>query len=173
MLQSVRALVMPSVQSRLVLLVNHVLSREPVAMQRMRAHAGRRVRVDVTGAPAWLPAQWLPAATVQVSPAGLLEIDESAGAPDLSLRVAAPAPTQLLAALAGQARPQVQVEGDAALAADMNWLVDNLRWDIEADLSQAIGPAAAHQVVRVARGVAAALRAAVPGGAGAGDTVGR
>lgn len=167
MLQSVRALVLPPVQSRLVLLVNHVLAREPVAMERMRAHAGRQVSVDVTGLPGWLPLD-APSATVQITPAGLFELDQTPGdAPaDLALRLVAPVPSQVLAALAGQARPQVQIDGDAALAADMNWLVDNLRWDIEADLASAIGPMAAHQVVRVARGAAAALRAAVPGGAG-------
>jgi ubiquinone biosynthesis protein UbiJ len=147
-----------------VLLVNHVLSREPVAMQRLQPHAGRRVLIESTGLPAWLPS--LPAATVLITPAGLFELIESqASAPDLALRVTVPAPAQVLAALAGQGRPQVQVEGDAVLATDMNWLVDNLRWDIEADLAQAIGPAAAHQMASAGRSVAAALRAAVPGGA--------
>jgi len=40
------------------------------------------------------------------------------------------------------------VSGDAALAGDVHWLIENLRWDIEDDLSRLIDPALAHQVVR-------------------------
>jgi ubiquinone biosynthesis protein UbiJ len=160
MLHSVRALVLPAVQSRLVLIVNHVLAREPVAMDRLRAHQARRVRIEAAGLPALLPA--LPPMSLAVTPAGLFELDADAAAADLTLRLQAPAPAQWLATLAGEARPQVQIEGDAALAGDMHWLVDNLRWDIEADLAQAVGPAVAHQAMRVGRAVAAALRARAP-----------
>jgi ubiquinone biosynthesis accessory factor UbiJ len=160
MWHSVRALVLPAVQSRLVLILNHVLSREPVATQRLRAHAGRRVRVEASGLPALLPS--LPPMSVAVTPAGLFELATEDLTADLSLRVQAPAPAQWLATLSGQVAPQVQIEGDAALAGEMQWLVDNLRWDIEADLAQAIGPAAAHQAMRVGRAIAAALRARSP-----------
>jgi ubiquinone biosynthesis protein UbiJ len=68
----------------------------------------------------------------------------------------------VLAALSGDARPQVQVEGDAALAGDVQWLVANLRWDIEADLADVIGPMAAHELMRVGRGAAAVLRRWIP-----------
>jgi ubiquinone biosynthesis accessory factor UbiJ len=162
MWQSVRALVLPAVQSRLLLVINHVLSREPVATQRLRPHAGRRLRVEAAGLPALLPP--LPPLVVAVTPAGLFEGVDAADAADLTLRVQAPAPAQWLAALAGEARPQVQIEGDAALAGDMHWLVDNLRWDVEADLAEALGPAVAHQVVQVGRGAAAALRRGMPAG---------
>lgn len=151
---------LPAVQSRLVLVVNHVLSREPVAMDRLRAHAGRRVRVEAAGLPALLPA--LPPMCVTITPAGLFELDAEDSVADLSLRVQVPAPAEWPAALSGEARPQVQIEGDAALAGEMHWLVDNLRWDIEADLAGALGSAAAHQAMRVGRGIAAALRARAP-----------
>lgn len=58
-------------------------------------------------------------------------------------------------ALAGQ-RPQVEIEGDAALAGDVNWLVTNLRWDIADDVERLLGPAAAQaltQAAQVLRGV--------------------
>ncbi len=163
MLRSVPSLVLPALQARLVLLVNHVLSREPVAMQRLKPHAGRRVRVEAQGAPPWLPA--LPAALVLVTPAGLFELDDAgapAAVPDLQLRLTLPDAGQALAALAGELAPRVQIEGDAVLAADIHWLVDNLRWDLEADLAAAVGPAVAHQVMRAGRAVAAALRGLVP-----------
>jgi ubiquinone biosynthesis protein UbiJ len=167
MWRSVPSLVLPALQARLVLLVNHVLSREPAAMQRLRPHAGRRVRVQAEGAPAWLPA--LPAGVVLVTPAGLFELDEAAAAvPDLQLRLTLPDAAQALAALAGELTPRVQIEGDAGLAADIHWLVDNLRWDVEADLAEAVGPAVAHQVTKAGRAVAAALRGLAPAASSAG-----
>jgi ubiquinone biosynthesis protein UbiJ len=168
MLQSVQAQILPSLQARLVLIANHVLSREPVALQRLKTHAGRRVRLDVADLPSWLPAP--PALFVQITPAGLFEAQDGAvtDPADLALRVSAPQARQVLEALAGAARPQVQIEGDAALAGDMQWLVENLRWDVEADLADAFGPAVAHQVVRIGRSIAGGLRAMVPGQGAAG-----
>ena len=161
--------VLPALQARLVLLVNHVLSREPAATQRLKLHQGRRLRVEVGGKPAWMPA--LPASLLVITPAGLFELDEAgavAAVPDLQLTLALPGPGQALAALAGDLTPTVKIEGDAGLAADVHGLVDNLRWDIEADLAEAVGPAVAHQVVQVGRAVAAALRGLVPGAATSG-----
>jgi ubiquinone biosynthesis protein UbiJ len=160
MWQSVHALVLPAVQSRLVLAVNHVLSREPVAMQRLRPHAGRSLRVEAAGLPALVPA--LPPLDLAVTPAGLFERVTDVEGADLTLRLQAPPPLEWPSLLAGQARPQVQIEGDAALAGEMHWLVDNLRWDIEADLAEALGPVVAHQIMRIGRAAAAALRAGMP-----------
>lgn len=162
MLRSVQSLVLPALQARLVLLVNHVLSREPTAMQRLRAHTGRRVRIEPQGAPTWLPP--LPAAVVAITPAGLFDLDDAGAAawPDLQIRVAWPDTALAVAMLAGQAQPRVQIEGDSALAADIQWLVDNLRWDVEADLAATVGPAVARQVVQAGRAVAGALRGLVP-----------
>jgi ubiquinone biosynthesis protein UbiJ len=161
--QALGTQVLPSVQTRIVLLVNHVLSREPVAMQRLAQHAGRTIRVELTGQPSFLPP--LPPATVVLTRAGLFELDAQAdaGAPcDLRVALAMPDAPQLLAALSGEARPRVAIEGDAALASEMQWLVDNLRWDIEGDLGAAIGALPAHQVMRLGRAVAAALRSGLP-----------
>lgn len=159
---SVDALVGSAVRARLVLLVNHVLAREPVAVQRLRAHAGSHVRIELTDQPPFLP-QW-PAMTLAVTPAGLFELEESPveAATRLTVRVAAPDPARLLALIAGDARPDVHLEGDAALAADMNWLVENLRWDIEADVAELVGPAAAHLLAQAGRALVTALRQAVP-----------
>ena len=60
-------------------------------------------------------------------------------------------------------RPAVRVEGDVQLAADVNWLVDHLRWDIEEDLSRVIGDAPAHALARAARDAAQALQQFVRG----------
>jgi ubiquinone biosynthesis protein UbiJ len=65
----------------------------------------------------------------------------------------------LLAAAGG--RPPMEIQGDAALAAEVGWLAENLRWDIEDDLARIVGDAPAHQLARVMRwGVDAARRLA-------------
>ena len=65
-------------------------------------------------------------------------------------------------ALAGE-RPAVRVEGDVQLAADVNWLVDHLRWDIEEDVARVIGDAPAHALGQAVREAARVLRQFVRG----------
>ena len=52
----------------------------------------------------------------------------------------------------------VRIEGDVQLAAEVNWLVDHVRWDLEEDLSKIVGDVAAHRLGDLARGLATALR---------------
>jgi ubiquinone biosynthesis protein UbiJ len=55
-------------------------------------------------------------------------------------------------------KPAIRIEGDVQLAAEINWLVDNVRWDLEEDLSRVVGDAPAHTISEVARKAAQALR---------------
>jgi ubiquinone biosynthesis accessory factor UbiJ len=168
MLQTVRELLLPAAQARVLLLINHVLSREPAATQRLRPHAGRLLRVELVDAPGWMPTP--PPMAVTITPAGLFEaeVDPAALEPDLSLRVSMPTPAQWLDVAGGQAAPAVRIDGAADLAADMHWLVDHVRWDIEGDLAQTIGAMPARLVMSVGRAGAATLRRAFAGtGAGA------
>ena len=64
-----------------------------------------------------------------------------------------------LLALSGE-RPRVKVTGDAQLASDVNWLFDNLRWDIVDDLEALLGPVAAHQLGQLGGAVGAAMKTA-------------
>ncbi len=148
---------------RLTLVINHVLNAEPAATERLRPHAGRTLELAAEGWPAILPPP--PTCVFRVTPAGLLEWtgQERQGAADLGLRVDASNPALLLTrALTGEL-PPVAVEGDAQLAGDVNWLMQNLRWDVEADLERFFGPAAAHQLHRLGKAVATALRTAMQG----------
>jgi ubiquinone biosynthesis protein UbiJ len=61
------------------------------------------------------------------------------------------------AALRGD-KPEVRIEGDVQLAADVNWLVDHVRWDAEEDLSRVLGDAPAHALGQAARGLLGGLR---------------
>jgi len=153
---------------RLTLLLNHVIGREPVAMGRLKPHSGKRLRVDLAGWPGWMPPA--PPLRFTITPAGLLEwasptpgagaaeVDSTERAADeLVARIDASRPDQLaLAALQGR-RPSVQVEGDAALAADVNWLAEHLRWDIADDLERLVGPVAAQTLAGVGQAVMAAV----------------
>ncbi len=143
-------------QRRLVLLLNHVLMQEPQAMERLRRQAGRTVE-----------GRWR-VFTVRLvaTPAGLLDLAASAAAPDLTLTVTDDSPWRLTqGALRGE-KPPVRIEGDVQFAAEVNWLVDHVRWDLEEDLSRLIGDAPAHAVGQGARAMAAALRRFVPPGPG-------
>ena len=59
-----------------------------------------------------------------------------------------------------QARRAVTVTGNVALAADLEYLLANLRWDVEADLSRLFGDIAARRIGRAGQ-AAAALPGAV------------
>ena len=146
---------------RLTLVVNHVVGSESAATDRLRPHAGRSIVVVPQGWPGLLPP--LPPLAFRVTPAGLLEWCGLAGvdAPDLSLRLDASNPARLaLQALAGET-PQVQIDGDAQFAGDINWLLVNLRWDVAADLERLFGPGPAQALHRsgawLGRGLKSAL----------------
>jgi ubiquinone biosynthesis protein UbiJ len=49
------------------------------------------------------------------------------------------------------------------LAAEVNWLADHVRWDVEEDLSRIVGDAPAHMMVQSVQSMAKALRQFVPG----------
>ena len=147
-------------QHRLVLLLNHVLMQEREAQTRLARKKGSVVQVR------W-GALCLP---LQVTPAGLADRAAPDRAPDLVLSLEGQPPWEMARqALLGQ-RPAVQIEGDVQLAAELAWLAENLRWDVEEDLARLLGDAPAHALADAGRKLAAALapwlarlQAAVPG----------
>ena len=146
-------------QHRVVLFINHVLMQEPEAQSRLARQKGRVVRV-----------QWRDfALQLAATPAGLCELAPAA-TPDLLLTVTDTSPLDLARnALHGE-RPGVRIEGDVQFAAEMNWLVDHVRWDTEEDLSRIVGDAPAHALAKAGRAVAEALRkfvSSLPGQRGA------
>jgi len=159
----------PALVERLTLVINHVLGSEAVATERLRPHAGRRIEVQFKAWPALLPAP--PHLAWRVTPAGLLEWQglQPEVPADLQVRLDAANPALLMARLVAGEPPALQVEGDARLAGDINWLSQNLRWDVAADLERFFGPAVAQQLHQAGRAVAGALRSAVRGAQGLGE----
>jgi ubiquinone biosynthesis protein UbiJ len=136
------------VQRRVVLLVNHVLMQEPEAQARLARQSGRV-----------LQAQWRNfVVRLVATPAGLLDVAPLAVQPDLTLTITETSAWGLAQAALRGDRPPVIIAGDVQLAAEVNWLVDHVRWDLEEDLSRLVGDAPAHVLGDVARGVVGALR---------------
>ena len=133
---------------RVVLMLNHVLMQEPQAMQRLVRQSGHVVLVQ------WRSFTF----TVQVTPAGLLDLADAGATADLTLVLTEESPLALVQTLMAGAKPPVRIEGDVQLAAEVNWLADNVRWDVEEDLSRIIGDAPAHMAAEAARKVSNALR---------------
>jgi ubiquinone biosynthesis protein UbiJ len=165
MFHAMNALLAPALMERLTLWVNHLLASEPAAQQRLKAHAGRSVQLHLTSWPALLPAA--PALRFGITPAGLLEWQGEQTVPDADLQVSLDAsnPARLAAGVLAGETPPLEVRGDAALAHDVSWLFENLRWDAEADLARVIDPRVAHELARFGAALAAGLRSAVRGAA--------
>ena len=136
--------------NRLVLFLNHVLASEPEATQRLARQKGRRIEL------VWQQMRL----QLQATPAGLLERAAFEGF-DLRLTVTETSPLDVLAALARGDKPRVHIEGDVQLAAEVNWLIDNVRWDAEEDLARLLGDAPAHTLAQLGRQALQALRAFV------------
>ncbi|HXE23155.1 MAG TPA: hypothetical protein VN617_12590 [Rhodoferax sp.] len=140
--------VVDEVQHRLVLFLNHVLLQEPEAMARLARQKGRVVL-----------AQWRSfSIRLEATPAGLLDVAAADARPDLTLAMLQGSPLEVAQAALRGDKPEVRIEGDVQLAADVNWLVDHVRWDAEEDLSRVLGDAPAHALGQVARGLLGGLR---------------
>jgi ubiquinone biosynthesis protein UbiJ len=152
--------------ARTTLLINHVLSAEPEATRRLQGQIGRSIALAWRAWPGFLPPPPQPQWTI--TPAGLLDLDEaSIAAPDAGLAPAGEATLTVTldaadlmrwAATGMAGRPPMDIRGDAALAAEVSWLSEHLRWDIEDDLARLIGDAPAHQLAGFGRALTGALR---------------
>jgi ubiquinone biosynthesis protein UbiJ len=136
------------IQQRVVLFLNHVLQQEPEAQQRLMRQKGRVAQFE------WRFVTMRLVAT----PAGLLDLAPEGAVPELTLTVTDTSPFDLARATLRGDKPAVRIVGDVQLAAEVNWLVDHVRWDVEDDLARLIGDVPAHTLGNGARRVAAALR---------------
>ncbi len=169
-----------SIIARLVLLANHVIASEPVAMAKLVPYAGRQVDLRLIHQVQWSLARkmadWLPnRVRLGITPAGLLEwlplntaVDEVAlPTGSLSITVQVPDPLSALKLAVRRERPDVNIEGDAAFAEVMSWLMKNLRWDVEDDLARWLGNTPSQLLKSLAENIRAALGRWRPGGAAA------
>jgi ubiquinone biosynthesis accessory factor UbiJ len=117
--------------------INHVLRGNPWALERLQRYASRTARLEC------------PPVTMalQVMPGGELALAPRDAVPDLVVKVT---PGLALRFLAHDpaAWTEAQVTGDTEMAAAIDHIWRNIRWDVEEDLSKVVGDAAAHRLVR-------------------------
>jgi ubiquinone biosynthesis protein UbiJ len=136
-------------QRRSLLLVNHVLMQEPEAQARLARQAGKVLQAH------WRSLSMRVAATR----AGLFELAPPSEVPaDLTVTLTEESPLQLAQTALRGDKPPIHIAGDVQFASDINWLVDNVRWDAEEDLARLVGDAPAHAIADTARRVVAAMR---------------
>jgi ubiquinone biosynthesis protein UbiJ len=143
--------VVDELQNRLVLFLNHVLQQEPAATERLRRQAGKPLKL-----------QWGDFhLTLAPTRAGLLERCDASATPELTVTLTQSSPLDLAQRVLAGDKPGVDIQGDVLLAAEIAWLVDNLRWDVEEDLARVLGDAPAHTLAGFARRAAEGVKAFV------------
>ena len=121
--------------------LNHLLGQADWARAKLAPFAGCRARLAMP------PFQL----DLAIRDDGFVEAATGDDVPDVTMTLPADAP---LRALQGQAQiiAAARVEGNAHLATELSFVLRNLRWDAEEDLSRVVGDIAAH---RLAQGAAA------------------
>lgn len=108
--------------------LDHLLTRESWARERLRPHAGAVVRID--GGALLL--------TLRIDEHGMLVACETGVEPDVTLTLPADAPFRLLldrqSLFAG-----IRLAGSADIAEALAFVFRNLRWDVEEDLARVVG----------------------------------
>ena len=120
--------------------LNHLLGQAEWARERLRPFTGRHACI----------ASPLLMLNFRVCDDGLLAATDDSTPPDVEIALPAPLPTDLLAepdALFGRAR----VNGAADLAEALGFVLRNLKWDIEEDLSRVVGDITAHRLTGTLR----------------------
>jgi len=135
-------------QHRIVLLLNHVLMQETEATVRLARQSGRVVLVQ------WRAFSF----KLQATPAGLLDLAAPGAQADLVLTALEESPLALAQAALRGDKPAVRIEGDVQLAADINWLTEHVRWDIEEDLARILGDVPARMMCQWTLNMVMAVR---------------
>lgn len=123
---------------------NQLLAAAPWARARLTPFAGRRARL-VLGP---LPVEF------RIAPDGSFE-SLGTGTPDVDIVLTADSPLALLQGREALMRG-AHITGTADFAEALGFVLRNLEWDVEEDLSRAIGDIAARRLVKAAAGFAAA-----------------
>jgi len=124
--------------------LNHLLSQQAFAQERLRAFAGQGVEVRCPP---------FPELRLLITERGLVERAPRDAASALVVKLKAGALPLLLLGDAS-ARGQIAIEGSADLAGAVDDLFRKVRWDFEEDLSRAFGDVVAHRLASGGRDLA-------------------
>ena len=125
--------------------LNHLLSQQPLAAERLRPFAGKGVEFRCPP---------FPDLRVTILESGLLDRAPAGAASALVVKLKAAA-LPLLLARDEAARSQIEIEGPADLAGAVDALFRTLTWDAEEDLSTVFGDVIAHRLASGGRALAA------------------
>lgn len=129
-----------------VLGLNHLVSAEPWAQERLRQHAGASLQLKAG----------IMQVRLGIDGDGRFHLAEASTAPDVSLTV----PAEALPALIfdrGKLFSSVKLEGAADIAETLAFVFRHLRWDVEADLASIIGDIAARRLTMAGRALSTSL----------------
>lgn len=130
---------------------NRLLAAAPWARERLAPFAGQRARLLLGPLPV----------AFRIAPDGTFE-SLGTGAPVVEIVLSADAP---LALLQGRGRSalmrKAHITGSADFAEALGFVLRNLEWDVEEDLSRVVGDAAAHRLVAAGSRLAAAQAEAI------------
>ena len=118
----------------------HLLQPAQWARSRLAEHAGKHVKVGIALGDLFLC----------VTDDGYLETAASDALPDLVVTLTPMATAKFLADREAGWR-EARIEGDAEFASAISFVMSNLRWDYEEDLSRVVGDVAAHRIAHGAR----------------------
>jgi ubiquinone biosynthesis protein UbiJ len=129
--------------------LNHLLAAAPWARERLTPFAGHRARIVL---PPW---QF----EFRIAADGTLE---SLGDSAIEVEIALPAGAPFAALQGREALMRgVRVSGSAEFAEALSFVLRNLDWDAEEDLSRFVGDIAAHRLAQAARTIVSAQKDAV------------
>lgn len=131
----------------LIAALNHLLSSEPWARERLKAFAGQTARVEAPPVVFYL----------EITPQGDFSRADAANPPTVTIAVPAYAVFRLSCGLEApeSVLGSVQVKGPADLTDCLGFVIRNLRWDVESDLAPLVGDILAHRLVWLGREFAA------------------
>ena len=130
--------------------LNHLLSQQPLAAERLRPFAGQAVEIRCPP---------FPDLRLTILESGLLGRAQGETASALVVKLK-PGALPLLLTRDEAARGQIEIEGPADLAGAVDALFRNLAWDIEEDLSKMFGDVVAHRLASGGKALAAWQREA-------------
>ncbi len=120
--------------------INRLLRQNRWALERLRPFSGKIVRAEC------FPVTML----LGIGETGEAAAPPPESAPDVTIRLT-PGIALRLAARDVTAWNDIAVEGDPQLAAALNHIARNIRWDMEEDLSRIFGDITAHRMVETGR----------------------
>jgi ubiquinone biosynthesis protein UbiJ len=142
---------MQSLPAPLLTAINHLLAQAGWARERLAPFAGHAAQIKLPP----FEAAFLVAAD------GCIAALPDATSPELEVSISLPAATPLLALQGKDAVMRAaRIEGSAEFAETLGFIIRNLRWDAEEDLSRIVGDIAAHRIVAGTREFAAWQRQA-------------